>query len=190
MLLQVRTQHLEVAYEEAGSADGRPVVLVHGWPDDVRCWDKVTPQLVRLGCRVLALYLRGCGPTRFLSSDTLRSGAIAALGEDLAQFIERLNLSDVVIAGYDWGARAGYAVGAIHPERVRGLLAMSAGYATAMPVREMPYALAEAYWYEWFVATGRGREAMAADRRRLCRYLWERWSPGWHFSDEEFERSA
>jgi pimeloyl-ACP methyl ester carboxylesterase len=75
----------------------------------------------------------------------MRSGAIAALAQDLADFIDRLELIDVLVAGYDWGARAGYAVAALYPERL----------------------------YEWFVVTKRGREAMETDRRRLCRYLWE-----------------
>src|SRR4051794_20383044 len=97
MLRHIDTAHLDIAYEEAGPAAGRPFVLVHGWPDDVRCWDQVTPELVKAGYRVLAPYLRGCGPTRFLSSMTSRSGAIAALGQDLADFIDRLDLRDAVV---------------------------------------------------------------------------------------------
>lgn len=142
MVARTRTAHLDLAYEKAGPADGQPMVLVHGWPDDVRCWDRVTPRLVDAGCSVFAPYLRGCGPTRFLSPDTLRSGAIAALGQDLAEFMAGLDLRGAVVVGYDWGARAGYAVGALYPERVRGLVAMSAGYATSVPVADMPYALA------------------------------------------------
>ncbi|MCA1452383.1 alpha/beta hydrolase [Bradyrhizobium sp. BRP22] len=190
MTKYVETPHLNIAYEEAGDPRGSPVVLVHGWPDDVHCWDKVAPELARLGCRVLAPYLRGCTPTTFRSAATLRSGAIAALGQDLADFIEGLNLRDALIVGYDWGARAAYVVGAVFSDRVRALLAMSAGYATATPIGDMSYDLAKAYWYEWLVATKQGREAMDKDRRRLCRYLWQTWSPGWNFTDAEFSSAA
>jgi hypothetical protein len=48
---------------------------------------------------------------------------------------------------------------------------MSAGYSTAMQIDEIPYALADVYCYEWFVATKRGREAMDQDRRRFCLHL-------------------
>jgi len=120
----------------------------------------------------------------------MRSGAIAALGQDLADFIEGLDLRDALVVGYDWGARAGYAVAALFPGRLKGLVAMAAGYATGQPVREMPYELVKAYWYEWLVATQAGREAFETDRRRLCRYLWESWSPGWRFAEDEFEASA
>jgi pimeloyl-ACP methyl ester carboxylesterase len=79
----IATDVLEVAYEEAGPADGTTVVLLHGFPYDVRAFDEVTPLLVARGCRVIAPYLRGYGPTRFLSAGTPRSGQQAVLGHDL-----------------------------------------------------------------------------------------------------------
>lgn len=187
---KIQTQHLCIGYEEAGRVTGQPIVLLHGWPDDVRCWDRITPRLAERGCRVIAPYLRGCGPTRFLSSETMRSGAIAALGQDLIEFLEALALENVLLVGYDWGARAAYVAGALCPERLRGLVVTSAGYATSKPIAEMSYELARAYWYEWFVAFKQGCEAIEKDRRRLCRFLWESWSPHWRFADEEFAAAA
>lgn len=185
-----QTRDLDIAYEEAGDPRGKPVVLVHGWPDDVRCWDKIVPALVDGGHRVIAPYLRGTGPTTFLSADTMRSGAIAALTEDLAEFLEALDLSDVVICGYDWGARAGYGVAALFPARLRGLVAMAAGYATSQPIKEINYDLAKAYWYEWVVALKQGREAMDKDRLRLARFLWATWSPDWPTKWQDFDAMA
>jgi len=186
----IDTPWLRIAYEEIGRPNGDPIVLVHGWPDDVRCWDAIAPRLADAGARVLTPYLRGCGPTRFHSPNTMRSGAIAALGQDLADFLGALDLRGATVVGYDWGARAGYVGGALFPERIRGLVAMAAGYATSQPIAEMPYDLVKAYWYEWLVATEQGRAAIMRDRRRMARYLWQTWSPGWQFTDEEFERSA
>ncbi|KAI8671923.1 Alpha/beta hydrolase [Fusarium sp. Ph1] len=190
MLKTLATFHLNIAYEEKGNSHGLPVVLVHGWPDNPRCWDKIIPRLIELGYRTIAPYLRGCSPTTFRSAQTLRSGAIAAIGQDLADLIEGLNLKNVLVVGYDWGARAGYVVGALFPERVSGLLAISAGYATSKPIRELPYELASAYWYEWFVATRQGCKAMEEDRLRLFHYLWKTWSPGWEFTEAEFQAAA
>ena len=48
-----------------------PVVLLHGFPYDVRAYDVVAPLLAAKGCRVITPYLRGYGPTRFLSAATL-----------------------------------------------------------------------------------------------------------------------
>ena len=74
----VRTPSLDIGYEESGSADGTPVILLHGWPYDPRCYDAVVPLLTQARCRVIVPYLRGFGPTRFLSHDTPRSGHSAA----------------------------------------------------------------------------------------------------------------
>ena len=68
----------------AGRRTGAPVVLLHGFPDDVRAYDGVAPALAAAGWRVIVPYLRGYGPTRFLDPQTPRSGQQAALGRDLA----------------------------------------------------------------------------------------------------------
>lgn len=65
----VSTEVLDIAYLETGPPDGAPVVLLHGFPYDVRSYAEVAPP----GARVLVPYLRGYGPTRFRSPDTLRS---------------------------------------------------------------------------------------------------------------------
>jgi pimeloyl-ACP methyl ester carboxylesterase len=92
MLKHVEAGVLRVAYEEHGARDAAPVVLLHGFPYDVRVYDDVVPLLVRAGCRVLVPYLRGHGPTRFLSADTPRSGQQAALAHDLLALLEALSI--------------------------------------------------------------------------------------------------
>jgi ABC-type branched-subunit amino acid transport system substrate-binding protein len=66
----------------------------------------------------------------------------------------------------------------------------SAGSATNTPVQSTSYELTKASWYEWFVATSRGREAIEHDRRRLCRFLWKSWSPNWRIPAADFEAAA
>ncbi len=46
---RTRTDHLEIAYEQSGPDDGPAVILLHGFPDDPRCWDGVVPGLVEFG---------------------------------------------------------------------------------------------------------------------------------------------
>ena len=62
-----------ITYEERGPSNGRPVLLLHGWPDDVRARDAVAPALADAGYRVTAPFLRGFGPTRFREAATLRT---------------------------------------------------------------------------------------------------------------------
>src|SRR5258707_13851956 len=80
-LKRARTATLEIAYEESGPADGPPVFLMHGFPDDVRTWDGAGPPLARAGYRVLVPYLRGYGRTRFLDPATPWSGQHGRLGQ-------------------------------------------------------------------------------------------------------------
>ena len=100
---------------------------MHGFPYDPRTYDEVVPPLVETECRVIVPYLRGYGATRFLASDTLRSGQQAALGNDLKEFMDALAIERTVLAGYDWGGRAACIVAALWPERVLGLVSAN-GY--------------------------------------------------------------
>src|SRR3954449_7359697 len=123
----IHSPTLAIASEEHGPASGAPVILLHGFPYDPRCFDQVAPPLAADGCRVLVPYLRGYGPTRFLSADTLRSGEQAALGNDLLQFMDALAIEGATLMGYDWGGRAACIVAALWPARARGLVSCT-GY--------------------------------------------------------------
>jgi len=159
------------------------VVLTHGWPDDVHCWDAVVGTLVEAGYRVYTPYLRGFGPTRFRRQETIRSGQIGALGRDLYDLLEGLDLHDVVLAGHDWGARASYVASVLVPERVRGLVALSVGYGSTSLDAPISFEQARAYWYQWFFATPKGRRTLEHDRPALCRHRQpRRRSCGWRRS--------
>jgi pimeloyl-ACP methyl ester carboxylesterase len=188
----VRTLTLEIAYEESGPAEGRPAVLLHGFPDDVHAYDGVVPLLASAGWRVLVPYLRGYGPTRFLSSEIPRSGQQAALGRDLGDFIDALGLMRPVLAGYDWGGRAACVVAALWPERTAGLVTMG-GYNiqnNAMATKPASPAAEYRYWYQWYFHTERGRVGLAANRRAFCRLLWELWCPNYRFDDATYDVTA
>src|SRR5260370_22848061 len=127
VLKRARTNVLEIAYEDSGPEAGFPVLLMHGFPYDPRCYDEVVPPLVAAGYRAIVPYLRGYGPTRFLSGETPRSGQQAALGHDLLELMDALMLPRAVLLGFDWGGRAACVVAALWPERVRGLVSAN-GY--------------------------------------------------------------
>jgi len=186
----VRTKFLEVAYEERGDPRGVPIILAHGFPDDVRTWDRVVATLADRGFRTLAPYTRGFGRTKFLDDEAFRTGQIAALTQDLMDFADALGIERFALVGHDWGARAAYGAAALWPERVRALVALSVGYGTSRPDERLSFEQARAYWYQWYFALERGREALERGRREFCRKLWRIWSPGFKFSDEEYDRTA
>ncbi len=186
----VRTSNLEVAYEERGEPSSPPVVLVHGFPDDARTWDRVAETLAGSGYRTVAPYVRGYGETRFLDDSTLRSGQISALGRDLAEFVDSLGLGRFVLVGHDWGARAAYVFASLHPERVSSLVALAVGYGTNSPDQRLSPAQTHNYWYQWYFNMEKGRKELESNRRAFCEHLWRVWSPNWDFPDEEFEATA
>ena len=183
---------LNVAYYEAGPADGPVVMLLHGFPYDIHSYVDVAPLLATRGCRVVVPYLRGYGPTRFRDSATPRSGEQASVGVDLIALMDALSIKRAVFAGYDWGGRAACVGAALWPDRCIGLVSVN-GYliqdiAKAMipakPEREVPL------WYQYYFQLERGRAGLAANRRGIARILWQQWSPNWQFDDACFERSA
>ena len=183
---------LNVAYLESGPAGGWPAVLLHGFPYDVHAYDDVTEILAAKGARVIVPYLRGYGPTRFLRSETPRSGQQGALGADLLALLDALRIEKAIVAGYDWGGRAACVVSALWPERVRGLVSFNA-YNIQNIARSAEPAPPEAehrFWYQYYFHSERGRAGLAKDRHALCKLLWKLWSPKWAFTDETYDRTA
>ena len=190
MIKHARTSVLEIAYEESGPADGTPVFLMHGFPYDPRAFDGMLPLLP--GCRAIVPYLRGYGPTRFLSADTMRSGEQAALGNDLKELMDALGIGRAFLAGYDWGGRACCVVAALWPERVRALVT-GAGYNMHDVAGSVKPANAEQEhraWYVYYFHTERGRAGLTQNRREIAKLLWKLWSLERTFDEAEFARSA
>ncbi|MCU1323066.1 MAG: alpha/beta hydrolase fold family protein [Acidobacteriaceae bacterium] len=191
-LKTVKAGVLEIGYYDLGPVSGSPLVLVHGFPFDVQAFAEVGPLLAAHGYRVLIPFLRGHGPTRFIDAATPRSGHAAALGADLLAFLDALALSKVVLAGFDWGARAVCTVAALWPERCAALISVN-GYGVldpsridipAAPERELPQ------WYQFYFLTERGKAGYTKYHHDTNKMLWKMFSPKWHFEDATFERTA
>lgn len=191
-LKYINAGDLCVAYEESGNVDGTTIILMHGFPYDIRTYDEVTKHLLTENCRIIVPYLRGYGPTKFLSADTIRSGQQAALANDLIALMDSLSIQKAIVGGYDWGGRACCIVSALHPERIIGLVSM-AGYNIQNIAKYSEPDTPEIEmlnWYQFYFHSERGRIGLTKYRKKLCRLLWCNWSPTWKFDDETFEASA
>ena len=189
----VQTAVLNIGYEESGRSDGFPIVLLHGFPYDIRAWDGVVPPLTEAGFRVLVPYLRGYGTTRFRNPDEPRMAEQAAIAQDVIDFADALSLDQIATAGFDWGNRAACITSILHPDRVRAQVAIG-GYSvqdTVSPSQPSLSAAAEArLWYQWYFNTERGRAGLEANRQDICRHLWDTWSPTCNYTDAVYNRSA
>jgi pimeloyl-ACP methyl ester carboxylesterase len=113
-------------------------------------------------------------------------------GKTLIDFAEALALPRFAVAGYDWGNRAACIAAALHPDRVRAAVFIG-GYTiqdTMSPPQPLAPERERALWYQWYFNTERGRLGLAANRRPLCKLLWQLWSPTWHFTDGTYNRTA
>lgn len=188
----VRTPTLEIACEEHGPPDGEAVILLHGFPYDPRCYDEMAADLGARGYRAIVPYLRGYGPTRFLSSETMRSGQQGALARDLLDLMDALSIGRAALVGYDWGGRAACIVAALWPGRVRCLVTGGGYNLQDIPgsVKPLPPAQEHRFWYQYYFHAQRGRDGLAANRYELCKLLWSLWSPTWRFDEATYAASA
>ncbi|MFI1441651.1 alpha/beta fold hydrolase [Streptomyces fructofermentans] len=191
-LRHVRTDVLDIAYYETGPADGDTVLLLHGFPYDIHSYDAVAPLLAQQRFRVIVPYLRGHGPTTFLSASQPRSGQQAALGADVIALLDARDVEQAYVAGYDWGGRAANIAATLWPHRILGLVSVN-GYliqdigSAANPVAAE---LEAGFWYFYYFLTERGRAGLAADPQGVARVIWKRNSPEWPFTQEDLARTA
>ncbi len=191
-LKQIDAGLLSVGYADVGPADGRAVLLLHGWPYDIHSYAEAAPVLASAGYRVIVPYLRGYGTTRFLSNATTRNGQQSVLGVDAVALLDALGIDEAIIAGFDWGARTANVVAALWPGRCKAMVSVSgyligspaAGQAPLLPRAEL------AWWYQFYFATERGQAGYDKYRREFANLIWHTASPQWKFDDATFGRSA
>jgi pimeloyl-ACP methyl ester carboxylesterase len=189
---QIDAGVLNVGYAEAGPANGRAVILLHGWPYDIHSFVDVAPLLASAGYRVIVPYLRGYGTTRFLSNEAFRNGEQAAVAVDIIDLMDALKIEKATLAGFDWGARTGDIIAALWPERCKALVSVS-GYligSQATGKLPLPPKAELQWWYQYYFATEHGRAGYDKYRHDFAKLIWQLASPKWDFDDATFDRSA
>lgn len=189
---QINAGVLNVGYAEEGPANGRSVILLHGWPYDINSYAGVSATLAAKGYHVFVPYLRGYGTTTFLSAKTARNGQQAAFAVDIIAFMDALKIKSAIIGGFDWGARTADIIAALWPERCQALVSVSgyligseqANKAPLPPIAEL------AWWYQFYFATERGQLGYAANTDAFNKLIWQTASPQWHFSEATFAQTA
>jgi pimeloyl-ACP methyl ester carboxylesterase len=182
----VRTETTRIEYLQDGPADGTPVVLQHGFPDDPHTWDTVV-DLLPPGVLAIRPYLRGHGDSRVTAPDDVAGGAqVAALARDLLDLADHLELERFLLVGHDWGARTAHATAVLAPQRLTGLVTLSTAYGEMSHLTaEQRIAEARAAWYRWWLCTDVGAEGFRADVPAFVRQAWNDWSPGLRLTEQQ-----
>jgi pimeloyl-ACP methyl ester carboxylesterase len=123
--------------------EGRPVVLVHGFPDTKRLWSKQVPALVDAGFQVITYDQRGYGESD--KPEGVDAYAIPFLAIDLTAILDHFGIEKAHLVGHDWGAAVVWATASLAPQRVDHLVAMSVGHPMAFAGAGM--AQREKSWY-------------------------------------------
>jgi pimeloyl-ACP methyl ester carboxylesterase len=189
---QIDAGLLNVGYTEAGPANGRAVILLHGWPYDIHSYDDVAPLLASAGYRVTVPYLRGYGTTHFLSNETFRNGQPSVVALDIIALMDALKIQKAIIGGFDWGARTANIIAALWPECCKAMVSVSGYLIGSQESGKMPLPpKAELeWWYQYYFATERGRSGYDKYRHDFAKLIWQLASPKWNFDDATFDRSA
>ena len=97
-MAMISTNDINLSVEDSGG-DGRPVVLIHGWPLSGASWAAQVPALTKAGYRVIAYDRRGFG-----KSDKPADGFdYDTLSDDLAGIMDELDLEDATLVGFSMG---------------------------------------------------------------------------------------
>jgi pimeloyl-ACP methyl ester carboxylesterase len=189
---QIHAGALNVGYVEAGPADGRPVILLHGFPYDIHSFVEVTPLLAARGYRVIVPYMRGHGSTTFLSASTPRDAQQSVMALDVLALMDALKISKAVLVGYDLGSRSADIIAALWPQRCKALVSTT-GYLITNPAANLEPAkpsLEWAFWYQYYFSTERGVKGLREFRHDLGELIWRFNSPTWHFSQATYNTTA
>jgi pimeloyl-ACP methyl ester carboxylesterase len=186
----VETEVLQIEVQVEGPVGGRPVLLLHGWPDAPRGWRMIARALLDAGYRTIIPALRGTGGTRFLSPDTPRDAQASALAQDAVDLMDALGVESAFVLGHDWGARAAYTIAALYPQRVSAIAALALAYQPRGVFAVPPFSQARAFWYQWFMCLDKGAAAVGREPIAFARLQWETWSPPGWYDDAEFAATA
>jgi pimeloyl-ACP methyl ester carboxylesterase len=149
-LMEIKARGLTFEVSESGPADGEPVLLLHGFPQDNREFDRIVPRLNGAGLRTYALNQRGYSPgARPQNVEAYRLREAVA---DAVAVLDELGVERAHVVGHDWGAQIGWLLAAGHPERVRTLTAVSVPHPRALmlAIRVRPSQKARLAYFEVF----------------------------------------
>jgi pimeloyl-ACP methyl ester carboxylesterase len=115
---------------DEGPREGEVAVLLHGFPQDSRCWAGVAPLLHAGGLRTLAPDQRGYSPAA--RPEEVTAYRIETLASDVLALLDEAGLPSAHVVGHDWGGALAWHLGAHHPERVRSLTVLSTPHPAAL----------------------------------------------------------
>jgi pimeloyl-ACP methyl ester carboxylesterase len=115
-----------VGIEYQVTGQGRPVVLLHGFPDSGRLWRHQVPGLAGAGFQVIVPDLRGYG--RSGKPEAVDAYSLPLLAGDVLAILADLGIARAHLVGHDWGAALAWTIATLAPDNVDHLAVLSVGH--------------------------------------------------------------
>ena len=170
-LLRVDVGDLTFDVRADGPGDGRPVVLLHGFPETSASWAAVTPRLAQAGLRTYAVDQLGYSPGA--RPQEVGAYALTNLAQVTADLMTAMEVPVADVVGHDWGANVAWALAAWHRDRVRSLTAVSVPHPTAFTTawRSDPEQKERSAYIRLFWQEGKAEEVLLAEGARRLRRM-------------------
>jgi pimeloyl-ACP methyl ester carboxylesterase len=171
-LLRIDVGDLTFDVRADGPGDGRPVLLLHGFPETSASWAAVTPRLTEAGLRTYAVDQLGYSPGA--RPQEVEAYALTNLAQVTADLMTQMEVPVADVVGHDWGANVAWTLAAWHPDRVRSLTAVSVPHPTAFTAafRSDPEQKERSSYIRLFWQAGKAEEVLLADDARRLRRMY------------------
>jgi len=126
----IQTNGIRLHVMQAGPRDGKPVVLLHGFPEFWYGWKKQMSALAEAGFRVIVPDQRG-----YNLSDKpkgVKAYAMSELTTDITGLLDALGISKAYLAGHDWGAAVAWTLAVVRAERFHKLAILNVPHPKVM----------------------------------------------------------
>lgn len=139
----MRVDNGGVGIEYEATGHGRPVILLHGFPDTGRLWRYQVPALAEAGFQVIVPDMRGYGKSD--KPPEIDAYSIQALAADVLAVMSDAGAERAHVVGHDWGAAVAWGLAALVADRVDHLVVLSVGHPATM--RAGGFEQYEKSWY-------------------------------------------
>lgn len=175
---RITANGVDVAYLEAGPADGPLVLLLHGFPDHAPSWRHLLAGLGAVGRHAVAPWSRGYHPTAPAPDGRYQSACLAL---DAIALVEALSpRAPAALVGHDWGAAAAQGAAVLAPDRIGRIVSLALPHPAVLATRLLTdWEQRKRSWYAWFFQLPGLPEMVLTDpAQRFVERLWRDWSPG------------
>ncbi|UJJ31028.1 alpha/beta fold hydrolase [Halopseudomonas maritima] len=169
----INVNGIDLSVHVAGPASGRPVWLLHGFPECWYSWRHQISALAAQGFRVFAPEMRGYGASS--APEAVEAYDLITLCADIQSAMNHYGHEQVAMIGHDWGAPVAWHLALLEPARVKVVCGMSVPFG-GRPRQPAINMMRDAYkgkfhYILYFQTPGLAEAELAADIPRTMRLM-------------------